>query len=72
MIQIAINDAAFEAIADTLPLGIVGYEVEANAEGERLVWLERSACDKLARLRGPGESYSDVILRLVEIEARAR
>jgi hypothetical protein len=70
MIQIAISDAAFEAIADTLPLGIVGYEVEANAEGERLVWLEGSACDKPAALRGPGESYSDVIFRLVQFEAR--
>jgi predicted CopG family antitoxin len=27
--------------------------------------------DKLAAMRGPGESYSDVILRLVELEARA-
>jgi hypothetical protein len=35
MIQIAITAAAFEAIADTLPLGIVGYEVEANAKGDR-------------------------------------
>jgi hypothetical protein len=64
MIQIAITAAAFEAIADTLLLGIVGYEVEANAKGERLVWLLRITCDKLARLRGPGESYSDVIIRL--------
>jgi hypothetical protein len=70
MIQIAITAAAFEAIADSLPLGIVGYEIEANAKGERLVWIERYACDKLTALRGPGESYSDVILRLVEIEAR--
>jgi hypothetical protein len=29
-----------------------------------------SGLDKLATMRGPGESYSDVILRLVEIEAR--
>jgi hypothetical protein len=28
------------------------------------------ALDKLHALRGPGESYSDVILRLVEIEAK--
>jgi len=26
--------------------------------------------DKLMALRGPGESYSDVILRLVEAEAK--
>jgi hypothetical protein len=70
MIQIAITAAAFEAIADTLPLGIVGHEVEANAKGERLIWLERIACDKLARLRGPGESYSDVILKLVALKAK--
>jgi hypothetical protein len=70
MIQIAITAAAYEAIADTLPLGIVGYEVEANAEGERRVWIERSARDKLTALRGPGESYSDVILRLVESETK--
>jgi hypothetical protein len=30
------------------------------------------ACDKLARLRGPGESYSDVVLQLVEMEAKGR
>ena len=47
-----------------MPLGSVGYEVEANAKGERLVWFERIACDTLAALRRPGESYSDVILRL--------
>ena len=28
--------------------------------------------DKLAALRGPGESYSDVILRLVELETGRR
>ena len=39
-------------------------------DGERLVWLEPYVLNKLrAPLRGPGESYSDVILRLVEAEA---
>jgi hypothetical protein len=40
MVRIAISQAAFEAIAKTLPLGSVGYENEANERGERLVWLE--------------------------------
>jgi hypothetical protein len=31
---------------------------------------EAGALDKLTALRGPSESYSDVILRLAEIEAR--
>jgi hypothetical protein len=30
-----------------------------------------TVADRLLALRGPGESYSDVILRLVEIEARS-
>ena len=47
MIRIAISSAAFEAIAGTLPLGSVGYEAEANQEGERLIWLEDAMADRL-------------------------
>jgi hypothetical protein len=64
MIRIAISQTAFEAIARTLPLGSVGYENKTNERGERLIWLERSVRDRLRHLRSPGESYSDVILRL--------
>jgi hypothetical protein len=35
-----------------------------NAKGERTVWLEEVWVDRLGAMRGPGESYSDVILRL--------
>jgi hypothetical protein len=69
MIRIAITSAALGAIAATLPLGSVGFEPQTNAKGERLVWLEAPVVDRLAARRGPGESLSDVILRLVEIEA---
>ena len=44
--------------------------IRVNA-GERLIWLEPRIVDKLSALRGPGESYSDVILRLAEIEVGA-
>ena len=64
MIRIAITPEAFEAIAATLALGSVGYEAQTNAKGERLVWLEAAVVDRLASMRGTGESYSDVILRL--------
>jgi hypothetical protein len=37
MIRIAIIDA----IASTMPLGSVCYERQANANGERLHWIER-------------------------------
>jgi hypothetical protein len=40
VIKIAISQAAFDAIAATLPLGSVGYENETNEKGERLIWLE--------------------------------
>ena len=35
-----------------------------NEKGERLIWLDPSMVDRLRSLGGPGESYSDVILRL--------
>jgi hypothetical protein len=66
MVRIAITPAAFEAIAKTLPLGSFGYENATNEKGERLIWLEPSMVDRLRAMRGPGESWSDVILRLAE------
>ena len=42
----------------------LGYEPEINAKGGRLIWLEARVVDRLTALRGPGESYSDVIVRL--------
>jgi len=45
-------------------LGSVAYEPEAN--GERYVWLTPSVVDRLKAMRGGGESYSDVILRLAK------
>jgi hypothetical protein len=44
--------------------GLWSYEPELNAKGERLIWLEPRVVDRLRSLRGWGESYSDVILRL--------
>ena len=61
MICIAITQAAFEAIARSLPLGNVAFD----QNGDRLVWLDRAVVDRLRSLRGAGESYSEVILRLV-------
>jgi hypothetical protein len=64
VIRIAISQAAFDAIAATMPLGSVSYESAANADGERLIWLAAAVVDRLKAMRGQGESYSDVILRL--------
>jgi hypothetical protein len=40
MIRIAINQAAFDAIVSTVPLGSVGFESEVKERGQRTVWLE--------------------------------
>jgi hypothetical protein len=68
VIKIAITADAFAAIASTLPLGSVAYEPELNANGECLVWLEAVVVDHLAAMRRPGESYSDLILRIATME----
>jgi hypothetical protein len=52
-------------IAATLPLGSVGYENKTNERGERLIWLDHAVVTRQRAMRGPGESYSDAILRLV-------
>ena len=64
MIRIAITQAAYEAIAAKLSLGSVGYEPALDENGERLIWVDAAVADHLTAMRGPGESYSDAILRL--------
>jgi hypothetical protein len=65
MIRIAITVEAFDALASTLPFGSVGYENQINERGELLIWLDHAVVARLRAMRGHGESYSDVILRLV-------
>jgi hypothetical protein len=67
MTRIAITLEAYQALVATLPLGSVAYEPEPNAKGERVIWLEEVWLSNLNAMRKPGESYSDVILRLVEL-----
>ena len=64
MIRIAITQAAFEAIARALPLGSVSFENKIDENGDRLIWLELNGVDRLRAMRGRGESWSHVILRL--------
>ena len=66
MIRIAISQAAFDAIAATLALGSVNFENATNERGERLIWLDRAVVDRLRAMRGAGETYSDVILRIAD------
>ena len=63
MIRITITPAAFEAIAATLPSS-VGVEDNRAPNGDRYIWLDPKYVDGLRAIRKPGESYSDVILRV--------
>jgi hypothetical protein len=65
MVRISISPAAFDAIASTLP-GNVGFENARDTNGDWFIWLPYDVLAKLNRLRGPGESYSDVILTIAE------
>ena len=65
MIRISITVAAFEAIAATLPSS-VGVEDNRAPNGDRHIWLDPRCVDRLRAMRGRGESYSDVILRLAK------
>jgi hypothetical protein len=64
MIRISISQATFDAIAATLSLGSVGYENATNERGERLIWLDHAVVARLRAMRGPGDSDSDIILRV--------
>ena len=64
MIRIAISQAAFDAICATLPFGSTGYENKVDENGQRLIWLPRDVLNRVNYLGRPGESYSDVILRI--------
>jgi hypothetical protein len=67
MIRIAITQATFDAIAATMPLGSIGYEAQLDAQGQRLIWIELHVLNRRRAPHGPGESYSDVIIRLTAV-----
>ena len=61
MIRIAVTAEAFDAVAATLPLGTVAYGAEIAASGERSIWVERSALDRL-----------ELVVRLALLDAEVR
>ena len=63
MTRIAIGPAAYRAVVASLPPEAKLDEPERNRRGDYLIHFERVWLDRLAALRRPDESYSDVILR---------
>ena len=65
MIGIAITPAAYEAIKATM-LPRIDAAPSPGADGLIRIWLDRQFVDRLGRMRGWGETYSDVILRMAK------
>jgi predicted CopG family antitoxin len=63
MVTISISEEAFAAIAATLA-DESRAETRPDGKGGFLITLPHSVMDRLKALRGPGESYSDVIIRV--------
>jgi hypothetical protein len=65
MIGITISGTAYAAIAAVLPArSTVGPELAPG--GEYRLWLPRTVVERLIARREPGETFSEVILRLTE------
>ena len=67
MIRIALTEATFDAIASTLAKGAARWPMQRE-HGQCFIQVEAAVVDRLRAIRRPGEIYSDVILRLVELE----
>lgn len=72
MIRLAITPSAYAAIKATLPNHATERPPMLDGKGNYFVHLEAAVVAHLKALRGRGKSYSDVILRLVELELMER
>jgi predicted CopG family antitoxin len=68
MISIPITEEAYEALKARMPR-IDQAPTSQGRNGQMRISLDRKFVDRLLELRRPGESYSDVILRLAKVSA---
>ena len=71
MIRVVRTDEAYDAIASTLPKGAARWPMQRD-RGQCFIQVEAAMVDRMRAMRRPGECYSEVILRLVELEAGRR
>jgi hypothetical protein len=62
MISISITAEAYEAIKATLPEAAGSWPTQTDERGLIRLCLDRPFVDRLGQTRGPGESYSYVIM----------
>ena len=68
MIRIALSDATYDAIASTLPEGSARWPMQRDGD-QGFIQVEAAVIERMRAMRRPGESYSAVILRLIELGA---
>jgi hypothetical protein len=64
MIGITITAKAYAAIKATLPADTQTWPTSPGDQGDVVIWLDQATVDRLDAMRGPGESYSDAIIRI--------
>ena len=64
MIGITISGKAYATLAAALPGSTVADELAPD--GEYRLWLPPDVVNRLRALRAPGETFSDLILRLAQ------
>ena len=67
MIRVALTDAAYDAIASTLPTGAAGWPMQRD-RGQCFIQGEAAVIDRMRAMFRLRESYSRVLLRIVELE----
>jgi hypothetical protein len=67
MIRVVLSDAAYDVIASTLPKGAARWPMQRD-KGQCFIQVEAAVVDRMRAMRRPGESYSEVILKLVELK----
>ena len=65
MISVPITEEAYEALRARIPR-IDQAPTSQGRNGKMRIWLDRKFVDLLLKFRGPGESYSDLILRVAK------
>ena len=61
-IGITVTAKAYAAIKATLPADTQTWPHRPGDQGDVVIWLDQATVDRLAAMRGPGESYSDAII----------
>jgi hypothetical protein len=64
MIGITVTAEAYAAIKATLPADTQTWPTSPADQGDVVICLDQATVDRLGAMRGPGESYSDAILRM--------